>query len=97
MAMSFLDSFVILCSIFVGVRHDKPGHRVNEPGLINSDLGTEVNKGNEEESISFSSGDELIRRRAAICGSNAPANYSLSTQGLSSDRTLAFRGVYPIL
>jgi hypothetical protein len=79
---------VTFSSRFVGVGWDKPGDRVNNRGLRKSDLGTEVNEGNEEKSNSLSSGDESIRRGAIVRGSHAPETPLCPPKKSSYDRTL---------
>jgi hypothetical protein len=75
----FVD-FVTSCSSFVGTGQDEPGDPVNERDLVESDLGTEDNEGNEEMSTSRSSCGASIQRRAIVCGTNAPANARLGAQ-----------------
>jgi hypothetical protein len=68
--MSCFVDFVTFCSRLVGSGQDEPGDSVNEHDLMESDLGTEVNEDNEEESYSLSICGESATRCAIISRPN---------------------------
>jgi hypothetical protein len=72
--MSCFVNSVTLCSSFVATGRDYPEDPVNERDLMESDLGTGDNEGNEEESNSLSFCGDSVPRCAIISGINAPAN-----------------------
>jgi hypothetical protein len=61
--MSCFVDFVILCSMLVGTGQDEPGDSTKERDLMESDLGTEDNEVNEDQSNSLS----LVVSQPSLC------------------------------